>query len=143
MTQTDFWGILAIIVSSLSAIGMLVYGFINGKHQNKNFDSSTIDNLETSLKTATDNYSALSKAFEEYKKLTDAKLVRLEARISSLSKENVCLKSDNRKLIASNSILTTENKILMKRNDKLTRWVEKLCLQLKGAGIIPASIDDM
>ena len=117
-------GIIFGIIGSVVAIGI---SLIKKNPEINKLNSETISNLTASISDTTENYNKLSKEFEEYKVKMNETVRLLEEKLKGLSDENFTLRVTNE----------TQAKTIT----RLTKWVERLCEQLKDNRIVPVTCD--
>jgi hypothetical protein len=141
--MTIDWDKLISFLPYLISVVSLVFALRRQKHEEANTDADTIKTFADTTATVGKQYKDLLEDFNTYKAVTAQQLSVLEGKLALVISENDVMKEDNRILKADNMRLKKDNEALVKTNGALTRWVERLCKQLKSADIIPTTCEDL
>jgi hypothetical protein len=157
------WDIIGTYAPYVISAVSLYFALRKQKHEENGIDANAIKTFAETTGIVGKQYKDLLKEFNSYKARTDQAMGKLQAQQADLVQKNTSLnlnflteQAERKKLEKKVIKLETENRILSDSNKdlkainisqantikSLTRWVEKLCNQLKDNNITPVPCDD-
>jgi hypothetical protein len=157
------WEIIRDLIPYLISGAAFFLAFKKQKHEEVGIDANTIKTFADTTGVVGKQYKDLLTDFNLYKSRTDKAMAKLQGQLADVVQKNNTLqlsllvekterkklekefekvKNENFVLAESNKDLKATNILQAKTITSLTKWVEKLCNQLKNNNITPEPCDD-